>query len=123
MTGIERPARLAIRVLHMKNARALRSVFIPDEVKSYFENIEEKEILLEMELRISGRENEKRRKILEWLSTIEFIKHHDTALEDLLENTGLWLLKKERFRQRRSYKASGTLWLRGIPGAGKTKLT
>lgn len=57
---------------------------------------------------------EKRIKILKWLSQVEYEKHHRNAMEDLLENTGQWLLEKKQYKEWRSSSASGILWLHGI---------
>lgn len=54
------------------------------------------------------------RKILEWLSKIEYIKHHQHALEGMLEDTGQWLLNSWQFREWRTVTKSGILWLHGI---------
>ncbi|KAI5839121.1 hypothetical protein DFP73DRAFT_599118 [Morchella snyderi] len=133
-------------------ARVLRSIVDIGQIKPSVDTIEEREILLEMDLKTAEREEKAREmerffgeidstimlfhdefrayidgqrkdEVLKWLSTIEFIKHHQTAREGLLENTGRWLLEREQFRQWRSSGTSGILWLHGIPGAGKTKLT
>jgi hypothetical protein len=56
----------------------------------------------------------KRNKILKWISTIEYKKHHQNAKEGLLEGSGKWLLSKKEFREWRSSSASGILWLHGI---------
>lgn len=84
---------------------------------------------------------EKRRKILDWVSTTEYEKHHQQANENMLDNTGRWLLDEPRFCARQCSSASGIPWLHGIrklflaptlltvvlmchkAGAGKTKLT
>ena len=58
-------------------------------------------------------QEEKRSKILQWLSTIEYAKHHNNNKEGLLEDTGLWLIRGERFRDWQNSTASSFLWLRG----------
>lgn len=58
--------------------------------------------------------DQKRGKILDWLSQIEYMKHHQKAKEGLLDNTGQWLFNREQYREWRSSSASGILWLRGI---------
>ncbi|KAI5838881.1 hypothetical protein DFP73DRAFT_588033 [Morchella snyderi] len=67
-------------------------------------------------------DSSQRETILQWLSKIEYKKHHATAKETILDKTGQWLLNKKEFRDWRSSSASSILWLHGIPGAGKTKL-
>ena len=66
---------------------------------------------------------EERRGLLAWLSRIPFREHHDKAYRDVLPDTGLWLLRKANFLSWRTSSSSSTLWLHGIPGAGKTKLS
>jgi len=53
------------------------------------------------------------REILQWLSTIEHVKHHDNNKEGLLEDTGNWLLTGERFSDWEKSTTSSFLWLRG----------
>ena len=55
----------------------------------------------------------KRRKILKWLSTIEYVKHHENNKEGLLEDTGNWLLTGEKFDKWQKSADSRFLWLRG----------
>ena len=56
---------------------------------------------------------EKRGKILQWLSTIEYVKHHENNQEGLLADTGNWLLTGEKFDNWLRATASSFLWLRG----------
>ena len=56
---------------------------------------------------------EKRWKILQWLSTIEYVKHHENNKEGLLEDTGNWLLTGGKFDDWQKSTASSFLWLRG----------
>jgi Cdc6-like AAA superfamily ATPase len=65
----------------------------------------------------------KRNTILQWLSSAPYPQHHENVQEGILENTGQWLLQHETFRRWQTSSASTILWLHGIPGAGKTKLT
>ncbi len=79
------------------------------------------------------------RKILEWVSPIPYEQHHNTNKRDVLEGTGLWLLREEAMAQWRHSNESSILWLHGIrefagkfldsmdanqavAGSGKTKL-
>jgi Cdc6-like AAA superfamily ATPase len=65
----------------------------------------------------------KRNTILQWLSSTPYPQHHENVQEGILENSGEWLLQHETFRRWQTSTASTILWLHGIPGAGKTKLT
>ena len=66
---------------------------------------------------------EERRGLLAWLSGIPCREHHDIIYRDVLPDTGLWLLNKNEFLEWQSSSSSSLLWLHGIPGAGKSKLT
>lgn len=58
---------------------------------------------------------EKRQKILQWLSTIEYVKHHENNKEGLLEDSGNWLLAGDKFQDWQNSTTSefNFLWLRG----------
>ena len=56
---------------------------------------------------------EKRGKILQWLSTIEYVKHHENNQVGLLADTGSWLRTGEKFDNWLRPAASSFLWLRG----------
>ncbi|KAI0162220.1 hypothetical protein GGR57DRAFT_517591 [Xylariaceae sp. FL1272] len=62
-------------------------------------------------------------RILQWISPIEFRKHHALVKESRTKDTCHWLLKRPKFIQWSSATSSITLWLHGFPGAGKTYLT
>jgi hypothetical protein len=55
----------------------------------------------------------RRRKILNWISTIAYQDNHKTTSVGLLEGTGDWLRNKPEFREWQASSASGILWLRG----------
>ena len=66
---------------------------------------------------------EERRGLLAWLSRIPCREHHDITYREVLPDTGLWLLNKADFLELQTSSSSSLLWLHGIPGAGKSKLT
>jgi ankyrin repeat protein len=68
-------------------------------------------------------ERKMRSAILESISGIKYIVQHKLANSGLVENSGQWFLNQPRFRQWRDESCSSVLWLHGIPGSGKTKLT
>ncbi|KAL0631457.1 hypothetical protein Q9L58_009678 [Maublancomyces gigas] len=70
-----------------------------------------------------GLEDAERSKILQWISSIEYAKHHLNATEDCIDGTGEWLFRRNDFLAWENSRDSTILWLHGIPGAGKTKLT
>ncbi|TVY26062.1 Vegetative incompatibility protein HET-E-1 [Lachnellula hyalina] len=68
----------------------------------------------------------KRQKILKWMSDIEkipYLKHHKENKRQMLSGTGHWLLEDRTFKDWKDDSASSLLWLHGIPGSGKSKLT
>jgi len=64
-----------------------------------------------------------RLQILEWLSTLPYKKYHNQAQKNILQGTGAWFLKNKQLLEWRVSSSSSILWLHGIPGSGKTKLT
>lgn len=64
----------------------------------------------------------KRKKILQWLSSEPYIKHHEQTKKDVLSGTGQWLLSDPEFIRWKEDSASSILWLHGILGSGKSKL-
>jgi hypothetical protein len=64
-----------------------------------------------------------RARILKAISTIPYASHHKLASENRLKGSGKWLLEKPAFKKWLNDDRSSVLWLHGIPGSGKTKLT
>ncbi len=68
-------------------------------------------------------QSERTRKILDWLSPLDYCnKHHDIASKRH-EGTGEWFLVSEKFTAWLSGSADSVLWCPGEPGAGKTVIT
>ncbi|KAH6698408.1 hypothetical protein BKA61DRAFT_682441 [Leptodontidium sp. MPI-SDFR-AT-0119] len=68
----------------------------------------------------------KRRTILDWMSDttkLPYLKHHKENKRQILKGTGEWLLNDEMYKKWKDDSASSLLWLHGIPGSGKSKLT
>lgn len=71
-------------------------------------------------------EETRRRNILKWMSDTEkipYMKHHKENRRQILKGTGEWLLTDGIFKEWNDDSASSLLWLHGIPGSGKSKLT
>ncbi|PGH16010.1 hypothetical protein AJ79_01990 [Helicocarpus griseus UAMH5409] len=66
---------------------------------------------------------DERGRILSWVSDAPYLDNHLIARTGRTEDTGGWLLEHESYRSWKSSDKSMILWLHGIPGAGKTKLT
>ncbi|RYC65501.1 hypothetical protein CHU98_g688 [Xylaria longipes] len=64
-----------------------------------------------------------REKILGAISNMPHGTHHKQASEGLVEGSGVWFLEKLNFKEWRTSSSPSVLWLHGIPGSGKTKLT
>lgn len=57
---------------------------------------------------------EERSKILQWISSVEYAKHHLTAAEDRVQGTGEWLFRRNDFIEWQNSRDSAILWLHGI---------
>lgn len=66
--------------------------------------------------------SDERRKLLSWLSTINYRAHHKAMGVGFLPNSGRWLLENEAFLNWRESSVPSILWLHGIPGSGKSRL-
>lgn len=69
------------------------------------------------------RPGERRNGILRWISDEPYEKHHIQTKDGVLKGTGKWLLHDLTFMRWKNESASSILWLHGIPGSGKSKLT
>ncbi|CAI6080012.1 unnamed protein product [Clonostachys chloroleuca] len=67
-------------------------------------------------------EGEQRKKVLQWMSAEPYIQHHKQTKGEVLKGTGKWLLENPSFLKWKNESASSILWIRGIPGSGKSKL-
>lgn len=67
-------------------------------------------------------QSEERKAVANWLSTVNHRRDHDRAHCDVLAGTGQWLLRRPEYQEWQNSSASTMLWIRGIPGCGKTKL-
>ncbi|KAJ6449260.1 hypothetical protein C8R45DRAFT_1045102 [Mycena sanguinolenta] len=62
-----------------------------------------------------------RKRIIEWVSPLNFFVRQDDIFSTRQEGTGEWLLNEKQFKRWES-SIGGVLWCRGIPGVGKTVL-
>lgn len=62
-------------------------------------------------------------KFFDWLSAVQYVKHHRTKSKLLLPGSCQWLFRKPTFHTWTKSSASSILWLHGIPGSGKSMLT
>ncbi|KAH9235751.1 hypothetical protein K456DRAFT_1770986, partial [Colletotrichum gloeosporioides 23] len=65
----------------------------------------------------------RRTAILSWISDEPYEMHHKLTHSEVLEGTGQWILCDPTFLHWANESASSILWLHGIPGSGKSKLT
>ncbi|KAF4854423.1 Vegetative incompatibility protein HET-E-1 [Colletotrichum siamense] len=68
-------------------------------------------------------EAKERQQLVEWLSVVRPLEVHRKVHRGLVENTGEWLLQRKEYAEWCKSTASSSLWLRGVPGCGKSKLT
>ncbi|KAF4458312.1 hypothetical protein FALBO_14955 [Fusarium albosuccineum] len=66
---------------------------------------------------------ERRIRIVRWISSEPHGQYHIQANSEVLEGTGEWLVHDPTFIRWKNESASSILWLYGIPGSGKSKLT
>ena len=64
-----------------------------------------------------------RQNILNWVSTIPHRRHHGLIHSDVLPGTGEWFLNDQRLLAWQNASSPSFIWLHGIPGSGKSKLT
>jgi hypothetical protein len=71
-------------------------------------------------------EETRRYNILKWISDtdkVPYMKHHKENRRQILKGTGERPLTDGIFKEWNDDSASSLLWLHGIPGSGKRKLT
>jgi len=71
---------------------------------------------------IDGLDSTQRKIILDWLSPITYKIQHVSERHRRLPDSGAWMFSSDEFRAWKDSSISGTLWLHGMPGCGKTKL-
>ncbi|KAI0439402.1 hypothetical protein F4803DRAFT_47018 [Xylaria telfairii] len=76
----------------------------------------------QIDLILNRIDNKERIEMLEWISPIQYGRHHDRVKEDRTVDTCKWLLEHYKFREWEESSLSTILWLQGSPGAGKTFL-
>lgn len=65
----------------------------------------------------SHKDDQERRKLLKWVSALNFSSQQSTILEQRQEGTGQWLLESSDFQEWMT-NGGGTLLCIGMPGAG-----
>lgn len=98
---------------------------VDQNLKSMLINLEKPINRMEKQLKEiqDGLQVKERIEILGWLSPIPYEQHHTQAHTGVLSGTGGWLLNDDRLLDWRKSSTSAIIWLNGIPGSGKTKLT
>ena len=71
----------------------------------------------------NGLSSKMQQEILDWVSTVPHRRHHDQAYSDVLPGSGQWFLDHQQLLAWRNAPSSSRVWLHGIPGSGKSKLT
>lgn len=68
-------------------------------------------------------QDEERRKFLLWLSGYNYRQYHESSYKEVVPNTCQWIFSKTEYQEWQRSSVSSILWIHGIPGCGKTKLT
>ena len=69
-----------------------------------------------------GLNGTERLNVIQWLSPLPYMKHHEQTRKDILGGTGTWLLQEQQLLDWQVSSASSIMWLHGVPGSGKSKL-
>lgn len=85
------------------------------EFKEYLQEAEDclHIISRNMEQVLQWASEQQRRDLLQWISTIQYGRHHDEIEERRRPDTGDWLIKHEKFREWIDSPSSSVLWLQG----------
>ncbi|KAK8015801.1 hypothetical protein PG991_008689 [Apiospora marii] len=67
--------------------------------------------------------DDERYHMLRWISEVPFQSDLENVSASRLDGTCEWLISHPQYEHWRNFSSSTTLWLHGIPGAGKTRLT
>ena len=118
-TEISRQSNDAIHTLQNQNLLSFQSL------ESLVRSIEEPIVrlsgsLVKFEEAISA---EERRKALLWLSRVNCRELHESIVSDVIPGTADWIFDKPEYKDWQGSSSSSILWLHGIPGCGKTKVT
>ena len=70
-----------------------------------------------------GLSSRMQQEILDWMSLVPHRRHHDQTYSDVLPGSGQWFLDHQQLSAWRNAPSSSQIWLHGIPGSGKSKLT
>lgn len=86
-----------------------------DVVKNYLQEAEDSLRIINRNIeQVLQRVSEyERRSLLEWISTIQYGRHHDEIEEKRNPNTGDWLIQHPKFCEWMESPKSGALWLQG----------
>lgn len=63
---------------------------------------------------------QERRSLLDWISNVQYGRHHDEIEEKRRSGTGDWLIQHEKFCEWIDSPESGVLWLQGSRKSGKS---
>jgi hypothetical protein len=95
-------------------------------VKSFENKLDSKDPIKLGQAQLTSNLDMKRRQVLDWKSDTEnipYFKHHKENKRHILKGTGEWLLPDDNYNRGRNTTSSSPLFLHGIRGSGKSKLT
>ena len=111
-------------VEHTLNKLSLEEEKNFNDLKDILQDLQQPVARMERDLQTlhDGLTIAERGKILQWISPIPYMQHHNQARKDVLAGTGAWFLKDEKILKWLSSSSSSIMWLHGIAGSGKSKL-
>lgn len=68
-------------------------------------------------------QDEEIRKFLLWLSGHNYRQYHESTYKEIVPNTCQWIFSRNEYQEWQRSSVCSILWLHGMPGCGKTKLT
>ncbi|KAF4828588.1 Satratoxin biosynthesis SC1 cluster protein 4 [Colletotrichum tropicale] len=106
------------------NARKLRLVHVGlyDIGKMLKREHEDRGRVDRAESRVGWHHEERRRRFLDWLPTLDFGEIQENNFERRVPGSGDWLLDHEDFQTWKASPVSTLLWIHGKPGSGKSHL-
>ncbi|KAI0162899.1 hypothetical protein BJ166DRAFT_280797 [Pestalotiopsis sp. NC0098] len=95
--------------LALESGKELRKV-LNDEVHGHLSTL------------LQHTESLKHKEFRNWISPIPYSKHHDNIRKDRIQESGLWIFEQKEYVEWKQSTTSSLLWLRGMPGSGKSRL-
>lgn len=108
-----------LRVLAQQLDHFKATQSVAETVTQISSSLKEQTLLLE-----TSREQQKRKQILDWISTTKYYQKHQALRASRAQNAGDWILRSPEFVKWRdsAEEKDAVLWCQGIQGSGKTNV-